>query len=97
MKIEDLINVNTLHEAGFDKVREVHISQGEDYDGDQSYFIWLLLDDELSDEDLRWKHIEPMSRWAYARAWEFGDEKIIPYVRARRQSEWPVGAVEVEY
>ncbi len=97
MKIEDLINVQTLHDAGFDKVREVHISQGGDYDGDESFFIWLLLDDELSDDELGWNAMEPMMRWAKNLAWEFGNEKIIPYINVRRQSEWPVAAVEDEY
>ena len=94
MKITDIINVQTLHEAGFDLVREVHIAQGEDHDGDESYEIWLLLDDELTDEQLGLKPLAPMREWVKNRAWEFGDEKIIPYINVRRQKEWPVLSME---
>jgi len=96
MKIGDLINVETLHEAGFDKVREVHISQGEDYFGDESFLIWILMDDALSDEELGLKFISSMRDWVYDRAWEFGEERIIPHINVRRQSEWPIGVVEDE-
>ena len=60
MKITDLINLETLREAGFDRVREVHISQGEDYVGDESFFIYFLLDDILTDEELGLKHLSPL-------------------------------------
>lgn len=97
MKIEDLINVGTLQGAGFEQVREVHISQGEDYDGDESYFIWLLLDDELTDEELELKPLAPLREWVQSAAWQFGNEKIIPYINIRRQKEWPVAVAEEDY
>ena len=92
MKIEDLINVQTLHDAGFDKVREVHADESEDYVGNPIYVIWILLDSSLKDEDFRLQKMAPLRDWAYARAWKFGEEKIVPSVRVRRQSEWPVEA-----
>lgn len=97
MKITDLINLDTAHEAGFDQVREVHISQGEDYFGGESFFIYFLLDDSLLDEELGLKQLSPLRDWAYERAWQFGDEKIIPDINVRRQSEWPIGVVEDNY
>ena len=72
MKIQDLINVETLHGAGFDKVREVHAQESEDYFGNPVYLIWILMDSSLQDEDFRLKKLSPMLDWAYARAWEFG-------------------------
>lgn len=91
-ELQDLISVEKLQEQGFSKVREVHIDEGLDSTGDPAYFIWVLLDDAATSEDLSWKVIEPMHDAIFQIAWKFSREKIWPYVRVKRVKEW--GAVE---
>ncbi|BCM91612.1 hypothetical protein IAD21_03487 [Abditibacteriota bacterium] len=90
--IGELLSVDEFHGAGFDKVREVHVEEDEDYYGNPIYQIWILMDSSLRDEDFGLQKLGSMRDWAYKRAWVFGAEKITPSVRVRRQNEWPVEA-----
>ena len=76
-----------LHAQGFSKVEQIIIERAPDWTGEESLFVWLLLDDGVSDADLSWKKIEPLEEAAfrYARA-AYPD--FFPYVRERRVAEW---------
>ncbi len=76
-----------LHELGFTKVEQIIIERAPDWTGEDSLFVWLLLDDKVSDADLSWKKIEPLEEEAfrYTRA-VYPD--FFPYVRERRVAEW---------
>lgn len=89
-ELQDLISVEKLQEQGFSKVREVHIDEGLDSTGDPAYFIWVLMDDAVSSEELSWKALEPMQSTIFRIAWAFSREKIWPFVRVKRVKEWGV-------
>lgn len=76
-----------LHAQGFDTLRQIIIERGPDWSGEESLFVWLLLDDSVSDEDLSWKQLEPLETEAhrYTRA---AYPELFPYVRERRVAEW---------
>lgn len=76
-----------LHAQGFATVNQIIIERAPDWTGEDSLFIWLLLDDSVSDADLSWKSIQPLENEAYryARA-QYPD--LFPYVRERRVIEW---------
>ena len=76
-----------LHELGFNKVEQIIIERTPDWSGEDSLFIWLLLDDAVGDADLSWKKIEPLEdeTFRYART-KYPD--LFPYIRERRVIEW---------
>ncbi len=87
-ELQDLISVEKLQQQGFSKVREVHIDEGLDSTGDPAYFIWVLMDDAVPDTALKWGVLEPMFNHVRQTAWLFSREKIYPYVRVQKVSEW---------
>lgn len=76
-----------LHEQGFATVNQIIIERALDWSGEDSLFIWLLLDDAVSDSDLSWKSLRPLHEEAgnYALA---AYPELYPYVRQRRVIEW---------
>ena len=76
-----------LHAQGYGTVNQIIIERGPDWSGDESLFVWLLLDDDVTDEDLTWKSLKPLHEEAhrYTRA-AYPD--LFPYVRQRRVIEW---------
>ena len=76
-----------LHQLGFSKVEQIIIERAPDWSGEDSLFIWLLLDDKVSDVELSWKRLKPLHTEAhrYARA---AYPELFPYIRERRVVEW---------
>lgn len=76
-----------LHEHGFTTVREIVIERGPDSTGAPALFVWLLLDDGVTDSELSHKLVAPLLDEArrQMRAWE---PDLYPYVRVRRVREW---------
>ena len=76
-----------LHEKGFDTVQEIVIDRGLDSTGDLSLFVWLLLEDSVTDEDLGYEPVMALRDVArrQMREWE---PDLYPYVRVRRVREW---------
>lgn len=76
-----------LHAQGFETVREIVIERGPDSTGDPALFVWLLLDNGVTDKEMSHEFIESLREAAYrqARVWE---PELFPYVRARRVREW---------
>jgi len=72
---------------GFSTVREVIVQKRPDWTGEESLFVWVLLDDSVPDDDLDWDDIEPLNRVAsdWMRA---SQPDFFPYLRFRRQREW---------
>jgi hypothetical protein len=70
----------------FPLVRRVVLEEGSDSTGDAALFVWVLLDDNVRDEDLSWSAIKPLTERAeeMARALMLG----WPYARVRRVREW---------
>ncbi len=76
-----------LHAQGYATVQQIIVERRPDWSGEESLFIWLLLDDDVTDEDLSWKSLKPLhnetsryTRQAYP--------DLFPYVRERRVVEW---------
>lgn len=76
-----------LHDLGFTKVQQIIIEREPDWTGEDSLFIWLLLDDDVSDADLTWKSLRPLHEEAGNYALVAYPE-LYPYVRQRRVIEW---------
>ncbi len=76
-----------LHAQGFTTVREIVIERGPDSTGDPALFVWLLLDDGVTDGELSHKFVAPLLDEArrQMRDWE---PDLYPYVRVRRVREW---------
>lgn len=76
-----------LHEKGFETVREIVIERGPDSTGDPALFVWLLLDDGVTDKKLAYEFVSPLLDVArrQMRDWE---PDLYPYVRVRRVREW---------
>lgn len=76
-----------LHEQGFATVSEIVIERGPDSTGDPALFVWLLLDDGVTDSELSHKFVAPLldSARRQMRGWE---PDLYPYVRVRRVREW---------
>lgn len=87
-ELQDLISVESLQQQGFPNVREVHIDEGPDSTGDAAYFIWVLLDDDVPAEALKWSSLEPLFNTIWQAAWSFSRERIYPYIRVQKVSEW---------
>lgn len=86
--IETLVTPETLRAAGFEKVDQVIIDEGPDSTGDPSYSIYILMNDDVTSDELSYKNIRPMMSWVFRRAWEFSKEKVWPYVRVKRVKEF---------
>lgn len=72
---------------GFSSVREVIVQKRPDWTGEESLFIWILLDDSVVDDDLDWDDLEPLV--VSARDWMRDSQPdLYPYVRVRRVREW---------
>lgn len=76
-----------LHAQGFSTVQQIIVERRPDWSGEESLFIWLLLDDAVTDEDLSWNSLKPLDEetYRYART-TYPD--LFPYVRERRVIEW---------
>ncbi len=76
-----------LHEKGFATVEQIIIERAPDWSGDDSLFIWLLLDDAVTSTDLKWENISPLKEAAQREIRQHYPE-LYPYVRVRRVIEW---------
>ncbi len=76
-----------LHEKGFETVREIVIERGPDSTGDPALFVWLLLDDSVTNKELAYEPVMALRDAArdQMREWE---PDLYPYVRVRRVREW---------
>ncbi len=76
-----------MHEKGFTTLREVVIQRRPDWAGDPALFVWLLLDDALTDDDLNYEFIESLRDTAFEEMilWE---PDLFPYIHTRRVREW---------
>ena len=79
--------LRALEAAGYAQVREIEIARGADSTGEESLFVWLLLDDELPDSALDWDVLRPLLNEARQTMRRL-QPQFYPYVRARRQREW---------
>ena len=87
-ELENDISTDWLHKEGYDKVRKVVLTHGEDWSGNESLFIWLLVDNKVKDRDLSWKKIEPMVEKVRRRASERMNFEFFPYIRVLRENEY---------
>lgn len=64
-------------------MREIVVERCPDPTGAPALFVWLLLDDDVTDKEMNYEFIESLREAAYrqARAWE---PELFTYVRARR-------------
>jgi len=76
-----------LADEGYGQVREVIIEQGPDSTGEESLFVWLLLDNKVSDKDLNLEKVESLLSAAREQMRRL-QPQFYPYVRVRRQREW---------
>ena len=76
-----------MHKTLFARRRSLN-QESPGFSRGECQFIWLLLDDALSDDEIRRKHNKALIDWVFRRAWEFSGERKNPYVRMRRQREW---------
>ncbi len=76
-----------LHARGFSTVREIVIDRGLDSTGDLALFVWLLLDDSVTDKEMTYEFIESLRDAARGQMREWEPE-LFPYVRVRRVREW---------
>lgn len=76
-----------LHAQGFTTVQQIIVERRPDWSGEESLFVWLLLDDAVTDEDLKWKNLKPLHEEAY-RYTRDAYPDLFPYVRERRVIEW---------
>ena len=76
-----------LTNSGYNQVRSVIVEEGPDATGDNSLFVWILMDDALTDTDLSWEKIKHMVDEARNEARD-ANPHLYPYVRVRRVREW---------
>lgn len=78
---------DALRAKNYSQVRRVIIQEGPDWTGNESLFVWVLVDDSLPDEDLSWNKIEPLVEEARAQSLAYNRE-LYPYVKVKHEREW---------
>lgn len=82
---------NELRESllakNYAQVRRVVVEKGPDWTGDESLFVWVLVDDVLPDEELSWNSIEPLVEATRDESRNHYRE-LYPYVKVKREREW---------
>ena len=78
---------DSLLSKNYRQVRRVVIQKGTDWTEQESLFVWILVDDSLSEEELSWNQIEALVEEARSESLAHNPE-LYPYVKVKRESEW---------
>lgn len=67
--------------------KRVTLEYGLDHSGDEAFYINLIYPDDVSNDAISWKRVEPLYNWVVNTMWDATDEQTLSYVYVRRESE----------
>ncbi|MBI1367030.1 MAG: hypothetical protein GC162_00100 [Planctomycetes bacterium] len=85
-KIESILDPKSLELPNRPVVKRIQVQQDVDSLGDRAFRVWVILDDQTSDDERRWVMLAPIEERIKQKLSETGFEEW-PYLTFRTEAE----------